>query len=41
MSDDIAKRPQIKISVKSRAQNSGSSNGAATSSASTIENPVQ
>jgi hypothetical protein len=40
-SDDIASNPQIRISVVSRAQYAGSVRGAANSSASTTENPIQ
>ena len=39
MSDDIASRPQIRISVRKRRQNSGSTSGATISSARTTQNP--
>src|SRR5688572_2807679 len=41
MSDDIASRPQIRISVTKRRQNSGSTSGATTSVASTRAKPIQ
>ncbi len=41
MSDDIASRPQIRISVRNRRQNSGSTSGATISSARMTQNPVQ
>jgi hypothetical protein len=41
MSEDIAKRPQMRISVMNRCQNSGSTNGETASSATTMKNPVQ
>jgi len=41
MSEDIASRPQIRISVRKRRQNSGSTSGATISSARMTENPVQ
>src|SRR5579884_3177587 len=41
MSDDIARRPQIRISVRKRRQNSGNTSGASASSATTTENPAQ
>ena len=41
MSEDIASRPQIRISVTKRRQNSGSTSGATTRSASTTPKPVQ
>jgi len=41
MSEDMASRPQIRISVRKRRQNSGSTSGATISSARMIENPVQ
>src|SRR5687768_13353594 len=40
-SDDIAKRPQIRISVAKRCQNSGSTKGAAASTATTRPKPIQ
>src|SRR5687768_757731 len=41
MSDDIASRPQIRISVTKRRQNSGSTSGATASVASTMAKPIQ
>jgi len=41
MSDDIARSPQIRISVTKRCQNGGSTSGATTSAATTIPNAVQ
>src|SRR5688572_6715067 len=41
MSDDIASRPQMRISVTKRRQNSGSTSGASASSATTMPKPIQ
>jgi hypothetical protein len=41
MSDDIASSPQIRISVRKRRQNSGNTNGAMISNASTMLNAIQ
>jgi hypothetical protein len=41
MSDDIASRPQIRISVRKRRQNSGSTSGATISSARMTAKPDQ
>ncbi len=41
MSDDIASRPQIRISVRNRRQNGGSTSGATMSNAITTQKPIQ
>src|SRR5688572_24411151 len=41
MSDDIASRPQMRISVTKRRQNSGSTSGASASRATTMPKPIQ
>src|SRR5688572_9936881 len=41
MSDDIASRPQMRISVTKRRQNSGSTSGATASRATTMPKPIQ
>src|SRR5713101_2573391 len=41
MSDDMARRPQIRISVVKRRQNSGSTRGAMKSSPTTMAKPIQ
>src|SRR5688572_1073556 len=41
MSDDIASKPQIRISVTKRRQNSGSTSGATIKPASTTAKPIQ
>jgi len=41
MSEDIASRPQTRISVAKRRQNSGSTSGAMIKRPSTIAKPVQ
>jgi hypothetical protein len=41
MSEDIANRPQINISVRNFRQNSGNTSGAMTNNAKMTENPVQ
>ena len=41
MSDDIASRPQIRISVRKRRQNSGNTSGATISNARMMLNAIQ